>query len=168
MQNKILGAWLPALDSRYAGDNMESEFHSTPSRSIFLLSCVKKKQSSPARAAEMYVSPLFRGMLRYAERHQPDALFVLSAKYELLRPDDVIEPYERTLNDMPIQEVREWASRVLADLGRQTDLDRDHYTILASEKYRRFLLPHLRHYSIPMKGLSIGRQLQFLSERHNP
>lgn len=34
---------------------------------------------------------------------------ILSAKYGLLLPDDEIEPYNLTLNDMSSEEVRDWA-----------------------------------------------------------
>lgn len=41
----------------------------------------------------MYISPLFQKMMAYAESLKPKQL-ILSAKYGLLRPDDLIEPYE--------------------------------------------------------------------------
>ena len=75
----------------------------------------------------------------------------------------MIDPYEQTLNNMPVAERRAWAKRVLRELCSRVDLERDHFTILAGDKYRRFLLPHLRNYSVPMVGLSFGQQLQFLS-----
>jgi len=139
-----------------------------PGRRIFLLSCAKTKKPFRTRAADLYDSALFRKMLQYAERHSPDAVFILSARHRLLRPDDVIDPYEQTLASMPVAEVKAWAERVWDQLRRLTDLERDHFTILASEKYRRYLLPHLRHYSIPMAGLTIGRQLQFLNKEMAP
>ena len=139
-----------------------------PGRRVFLLSCAKTKKPFRTRAADLYDSALFRKMLQYAERHSPDAVFILSAKHGLLRPDDVIDPYEQTLASMPVAEVKAWAGRVLDQLRRLTDLERDHFTILASQKYRRYLLPHLRHYRIPMAGLTIGRQLRFLNKEMDP
>ena len=133
-------------------------------RRIFLLSCVKRKKPFRARAADLYDSALFRKMLHYARRHDPDAIFILSAKYGLLDPDDVIDPYELTLNTMPIAKIKAWAERVLQQLRRRTNPGEDRFTILASEKYRRYLLPHLRYYRVPMKGLRLGEQLRFLSQ----
>ena len=43
----------------------------------------------------MYISPLFQKMMAYAERLNPKGIFILSAKYGLLNPNDIIEPYER-------------------------------------------------------------------------
>ena len=102
-------------------------------------------------------------MLRYAECHNPDAVFIPSARHGLLELSDLIDPYEETLNTMSTLEVKAWAERVLEQLRRRADLESSHFTILAGEKYRRYLLPHLRHCCIPMEGLSIGRQLHFLS-----
>jgi len=129
---------------------------------IFLLPCAKRKKPFRTRAADLYDSALFRKMLHYAERHSPDAVLVLSARHGLLELDDLIDPYEQTLNAMPVREVKAWTERVLRQLRERADLERDHFTILAGEKYRRYLLPHLRHSCIPMEGLSIGRQLRFL------
>ncbi len=40
----------------------------------------------------------------------------------------------------------------------------DHFIILAGKRYREHLLPHLAHVEIPMEGLPIGKQLQFLKQ----
>ncbi len=132
-------------------------------RRIFLISCVKGKKPFRARAADLYDSALFRKMFQYAQGHSPDAVLILSAKYGLLDPDDVIDPYELTLKTMPISEVKVWAARVVEQLRRRADLERDHFTVLASERYRRYVLPHLRHCCVPMKGLRFGQQLRFLT-----
>jgi hypothetical protein len=133
-------------------------------RKIFLLSCVKSKQPFRTRAADLYTSALFKKMLRYAQCNKPDEIFILSAKYGLLARDDMIDPYEQTLNNMPVAERRDWAQRVLRTLRDRVDLERDQFTILAGDKYRSLLLPHLRHYSIPMEGLAFGQQLRFLTK----
>lgn len=134
-------------------------------RTIVLISCVSKKLPHRARAAELYTSPLFVGALRYARSLHPDAIYILSAKYGLLAPDAEIEPYDVTLIKMGASEVRAWADRVLGQLRLCSDLQRDHYVFLAGEKYRKYLVPHMRSCEVPMQGLSIGRQLQFLA-RH--
>ena len=67
-----------------------------------------------------------------------------------------------TLNKMKIHEAKAWSEKVIKELKNLTDIDNDEFTIVAGEKYRRFLLPHIRHYSIPTKGLSFGKTLQFL------
>jgi len=113
----------------------------------------------------MYISPLFRGMLQYARSLQPGRIFILSAEYGLLRPDDTISPYEKTLKKMKAHERQAWAERVLAKLRRETDMQADRFIFLAGMPYRENLVPHIAHCEVPMEGLSFGKQLQWLSEK---
>jgi cytoplasmic iron level regulating protein YaaA (DUF328/UPF0246 family) len=129
---------------------------------IVLIACASKKKPYKTQAADLYDSELFRRSLAYARRLRPDAIYILSAKYGLLDPQEVIEPYNVTLNTMPAGEIRAWAGRVLAQLRSKADLRHDHFIILAGDKYRRYVLPHLASYELPLEGLPIGKQLQFL------
>ena len=115
----------------------------------------------------MYVSPLFGKMLAYAKSLRPRRIFVLSAKYGLLDLETVIEPYELTLNKMRSSARAAWAQGVLAGLEKQIDLDRDQIAFLAGLRYRELLLPHIQHYSVPMEGMSFGRQLKWLAEQNH-
>jgi cytoplasmic iron level regulating protein YaaA (DUF328/UPF0246 family) len=112
----------------------------------------------------MYVSPLFRGAYKYARKLHADKIFVLSAKYGLLEETDLIEPYNETLNNKPPAERKAWASKVLFSLSQTTDLQSDEFIFLAGEKYRQYLVEHIANVSVPLKGLSIGRQLAFYKE----
>lgn len=131
---------------------------------IVLISCVSKKLRHKSKAKDLYVSPLFRKNLQYAKSLNPDKIFILSAKYGLLKLDAKIKPYNKTLNKMGINNIKEWANLVLNQLRKLTDLEKDNFTFLAGENYRKFLLPGIKHYEIPMQGLSIGKQLQWLSK----
>ena len=101
--------------------------------------------------------------LEYAKRQKPDAIFILSAKHWLVELDDIISPYELTLNDMSSAERKTWAETVLRQLAKRADLHKDHFTLLAGQKYRQYLLPALRSAAIPLIHKPIGMQLQFLS-----
>lgn len=59
-------------------------------------------------------------------------------------------------------EVKAWASKILAQLRQEADPNFDHFVFLAGNRYRKHLVPHLRFNEVPMAGLSIGHQLQFL------
>lgn len=131
---------------------------------IVLISCVKTKLASPAKAKDLYVSDLFRKWWAYGGTLRPDRVFILSALYGLVDPEREIAPYEKTLNRMRVCEIRLWAEQVIAELRRVTNLESDHFIFLAGEKYRRYLLPHLRYTSIPLKGMGNGRQLAFLKK----
>ena len=134
-------------------------------KKIVLISCVSKKLPHRASAQDLYVSPLFRLNLQYARKLQPDAIYILSAKHGLLDLDAEVEPYNLTLNDMATRQVQAWAEQVLAQIKQRADLSRDHFVFLVGLKYRKFLVPRLASYEVPMQGLTIGRQLQFLRER---
>ncbi|MBN2073605.1 MAG: hypothetical protein JW770_06650 [Actinobacteria bacterium] len=129
---------------------------------IVLISCVSQKLDHPAKAKDLYTSTLFRYNYRYAESLNPDKIFILSAKYGLLSPDDGIEPYNETLNTKSRNEIRKWAEKVLSDLKGKTDLKKDVFIFLAGKNYRMFLVKEIKNYEIPLKGLTIGRQLSFL------
>lgn len=132
---------------------------------IVLISCVSKKLTHAAKARDIYVSPLFRLNLAYAESLKPDAIYVLSAKHGLVALEDQIEPYDLTLNTMGVGQIKAWADGVVSQLAEVADLKRDRFVFLAGDKYRKFLVPRLAKFEVPMEGLTIGRQLQFLSRR---
>jgi len=111
------------------------------------------------------VSPLFRLNLQYARSLKPDGIYILSAKYGLTSLGAMIDPYDLTLNNMKSPARKEWAEKVLAQLKGCSDLVRDHFIFLAGQKYRQYLTPRLSHVEVPMEGLGIGQQLQFLKRK---
>ncbi len=54
-------------------------------------------------AKDLYVSDLFRKARRYVEAKNCP-WFILSAEYGLVSPEQVIAPYEKTLNHMGVAE----------------------------------------------------------------
>ena len=132
-------------------------------KTIILISCVSKKLDRKAKAKNLYVSTLFRRNLAYAERKfNPDKIFILSAKYGLLNPERVIEPYDLALNEMHAQELKRWSDNVLADLKKEIDIGKDRVIFLAGNRYRKYLVPSIKNYEILLQGLAIGKQLKYL------
>lgn len=136
-------------------------------KTIVLISCGKDKRPQRAKAGDMYRGSLFTKSLIYAQKLNPDKIFILSAKHRLLELDTEIEPYDMTLNNMNTHERRQWADRVLEKLRSCSDIDNDAFVFLAGSKYREFLICHIRHSSVPMKGLKQGEQLKWLNEQIN-
>ncbi len=134
-------------------------------RRIVLVSCVKRKQKSSAKAKDLYTSTLFQSNLQYAYRLKPDVIYILSAKYGLVDLDQVIAPYDMTLNTMFESEKKTWARKVLDSLKQKANLEEDLFILLAGDNYRKYLIPELKHYEIPLEGLSFGRQLRELKRR---
>lgn len=131
---------------------------------VALVSCVKKKRETPAPACDLYISQLFRGLRGYAQRNA-DAWFILSAMHGLLRPDQIVAPYERTLNRLAKADRIAWAERVGQQLLGVLPAGAK-IVMLAGERYREFLLPLLVGHgfavSVPLAGLKLGEQLQRL------
>ena len=134
-------------------------------KKIVLISCVSKKLNHKSKARNLYISPLFRKNLQYARLLNPDRIFILSAKYGLISLDREIEPYDKTLNKMSSDEIKMWANNILKELKKVVDLDNDEFILLAGKNYRKFLLSHIKIYKIPLKGLSIGKQLKWLNDK---
>lgn len=132
---------------------------------IYLLSCVARKWPSPAPARDLYVSAWFQKASSYAVRTGLP-WFVLSAKYGLVHPDEVLAPYELTLNTMPVTDRRRWASRVLAQMEPRLE-GINSVVFLAGLRYREFLAPALQRLgvdvSVPMERLRNGEQLKWLT-----
>jgi cytoplasmic iron level regulating protein YaaA (DUF328/UPF0246 family) len=133
---------------------------------VVLVSCVKSKQATPTAAADLYTSPLFCSFRRYAEANA-DSWYILSAEHGLLRPNQVVAPYERTLNKMLKADRTAWAKRVQQQLLQVLPSGAE-VVVLAGERYREGVVPFLREHGfpvkIPLQGLSFGRQRQRLNE----
>lgn len=138
------------------------------SKTIALVACVSKKNDHEMPAKDLYISDWFLKASTYAE-HNSDSWSILSAKYGLINPIDVIEPYDETLNNMPVRARRAWARRVLDKLLPQINVG-DRIVFLAGIKYREHLIPPLSqrgyHIEVPMEGLGIGEQLSWLKKRN--
>ncbi len=131
---------------------------------VYLVSCVKTKRATAAPAGELYISDWFKSARAFVES-RGSRWFILSAKYGLVDPGSIVEPYEKTLKQQPIGVRRQWAAQVtgqlLMDVPNLTTI-----VMLAGQTYAEFLIPRLRAAGIevvqPMAGLSFGNQLGWL------
>ena len=118
-------------------------------------------------ARDLYISDWFKKASAYAELIS-DKWYILSAKYGLVDPSAIIEPYNETLNNMYVTKRRTWSIKVMQDLRPQLSAG-DKIVILAGQKYREFMLKPLHsagcQVEIPMEGLRIGEQLSWLSKQ---
>ena len=130
----------------------------------YLISCVGKKREGSSPAKDLYISEWFLKARRYVE-DLGATWFILSAEYGLVKPDDIIEAYDKTLNNMKKPDRREWARMVSEQL--QTQAPGSDFVFLAGERYREFLVDPIRargaEVSVPMAGLFIGQQLAWFN-----
>ncbi|MGA9774228.1 MAG: DUF6884 domain-containing protein [Blastocatellia bacterium] len=133
-------------------------------QTIALVACAAQKLKTPARAADLYASPLFRRAREYAE-YRADAWYILSALHGLLKPERITAPYDFTLKECSKREREQWAWRVLCEL-RSVAPPNSHIIILAGKLYREHLEFDLTRcgyrVEVPMRGMGIGQQLHFL------
>jgi cytoplasmic iron level regulating protein YaaA (DUF328/UPF0246 family) len=137
---------------------------------VALVSCVKSKQNRPAPAKDLYTSPLFRNLRRYAEANA-HLWFILSAQHGVVTPDQVLAPYEKTLNRARKDERQAWGRLVQEQLEAVLPPGAE-VIVLAGERYRENLVPFLKSRGhevyVPLEGLSFGKQLQYLSAQNSP
>lgn len=130
-------------------------------KAVYLIACCKTKAATPMPARDLYQSDLFVKSKEYAEA-RGGAWYVLSARYGLVHPDQVIEPYDATLAQMLPRERREWSRRVIRALDELL-APGDLTVFLAGRLYREGLLEWAgRRFFVPMAGLSLGEQKRWL------
>ena len=137
-----------------------------------LVSCTKSKRNYSCKAFEMYSpSSFFRKAYRYATRNY-DVVATLSAKYGLLLPNDIIEPYDQTLKTMKKRQRQEWAETVFQQMKERLNLSRIRSAYFhVGREYREHIIPMLESTGIkcivPLEGLSFGRQLAWYDAHLN-
>ena len=132
------------------------------------ISCVKSKKNKPSKASELYTSTLFKYSLRYAlSLTKRDKIFILSAKYGLVKLDDIIQPYELSLKNMNKRQRKEWAYKVYKQLVREGIDFNEEAIFLCGKKYREFLITKFTNAKAPLKDLRFGKQLEFYKEALN-
>ncbi|MFN7105419.1 MAG: DUF6884 domain-containing protein [Pyrobaculum sp.] len=83
---------------------------------IVVTNCTKEKLNRPAPARELYRGPSVRNMARVVEEAREKGidvwLYIISARYGLVREDEVLDPYDETLGGRPLPEIKKWAKEV--------------------------------------------------------
>lgn len=137
------------------------------SQNIFLVSCVKtkKKTRTPLPAKTLYCSSWFKKAREYVEAHQQSCWFILSAKHHLVKPNQRIRTYEKTLLNMSAPDRRKWAEHVFSQLSKICRSG-DTVSILAGNRYREHLVSKLNDHGckvkIPMKKMGSFMQGRWL------
>ena len=139
---------------------------------VVLIGCVRTKRATPSAAAELFVSPLFEGRRRYAvAAGRP--WFILSAKFGLLDPADVIGPYDVYLAGQSAAYRRAWGKFVAAQLAEcERELRGCTVEVHAGAAYLEPLQAPLAGMGAtivtPLAHLSIGQQLAWYNSRSRP
>ena len=155
-----------ARDPREMMPSARSNSATLPDADLYLVACVKTKQSGPMEAWDLYCSAWFRRARDCVER-TGRTWAVLSAKHGLVWPTNIIEYYNDTLLGKPSHERRRWAADVLDSLDPHLDRVRK-VAMLAGKYYREFLVQEFKQRDIetlvPMERIKgIGPQIAWLN-----
>lgn len=130
---------------------------------IGLVSCSKRKSRKKASARRLFQGALFKKALVYAEKNY-DIILLLSERYHLIGPDEVIEPYEEDIYRMSQSERRAWADAVFSEL-KKFIIDNSEVYFHASKLHREKLVERLEDLGVtcyaPLANLMLGEQLQW-------
>ena len=148
---------------------------------VVLVGCSKQKRTEEAQAVEMYdPSPLFRKQLAVARQLvRSTRVFIVSAKYGLVRPWKTLLPYEHTIRDKTKEQRVEWADEVIDLLDafagvrfgeeiKETDqsLRALNVVLMMGASYARPLraaAPDDWMFTEPLAGMQIGERLRWLN-----
>lgn len=126
---------------------------------VGLVACCKSKLGRAAPAKDLYTGTLFRLSVAWLGP-RVEGWAILSAKHGVLLPDEVTEPYEKTLVGASRDSAREWGELAGMDL-RQMFPGRK-FLVVAGKAYMGALrgLEHEEAFG----GLSLGHKLHALKE----
>jgi hypothetical protein len=153
---------MPSKYTSYRGSN---------SSRIILIGCGKSKQLLPSAAADLYTGGLFRARREYAEATGRQ-WFIVSAKFGLVSPDQLLPPYDARLDEQCEADRAAWALGValelLSHVGDMARLREITVEIHAGEVYasqlRDVLIAAGFCVDWPVQHMSQGEQMQFYSE----
>lgn len=101
---------------------------------VVLVGCVKSKRTVASPAKDLYVGSLFARRRRYAEASGAP-WFVVSSRWGLVAPDEVVAPYDVYLGDMPATYRRAWGAFVVEQLRAHASLSGAVVEIHAGDHY---------------------------------
>ncbi len=141
---------------------------------LCLVGCSKTKLLHAAPAQDLYTSPLFRLGRAWAEQHA-DHWAILSARYGVLLPDRVIEPYDTTIAEhSPYGRARLSPAEYATWLYASVQAWRCRYATGPTQGPRLIVLAGREYWAplverslplaveLPLEGLGIGERLKWL------
>lgn len=103
-------------------------------------------------------SSLFSKAFKYCELNF-DKILILSAKYGVLEPSQVIEPYDETINKFSKKQREMWFEKCKNQIAHLVK-DENSFFFFSGKNYE-MPLPNSFY---PMRGMGIGKRLKFLSK----
>lgn len=138
---------------------------------VGLVGCAKTKRAEASPARHLYKSPLFAAALAHAER-SCDETFVVSAAHGLVPLDETLQPYDRSLRELPKKERLAWGSRVADSVRARFPSLPLLVLVLSGLEYAQPILSGAHRYGwgfeTPLAKKSIGQRLAWLKAQQPP
>lgn len=128
---------------------------------IGVIACSNTKAKARCPAREMYQGALFKKSVAYIERLRIP-WFIISAKYGLMKPDQIILPYELKIQDMSEAEKDHLGRKVNEELKKYLKKDE---VVLALAGFDYMIFARDIPVLMPMIGLRIGKRLGWLEKK---
>ena len=136
---------------------------------VVLLSCTKSKTKHAAPAQELYsASPMFQKTLEYGKSLKPDKMYILSAKHHLVPLTKTLEPYDKTLKEMPKDEKEKWGEETIKQMKSVgINPEKDTFVFLTGSEYMKPFNQYIPDSNIekPMEGKRFGERLKWLNSQ---
>ena len=140
-------------------------------RRLLLVGCVASKASTPMPARDLYQSQLFRARREYAEAQGCPWAIVSAYEMAIIEPQQLMHPYDRRIDCLSDAELEGWLVMLQVNayalFGEQ--LRGATVEVHAGKPYVEAVRRGLSGYGVtvdaPLRGLAIGKQLQWYSQR---
>lgn len=107
----------------------------------------------------------FKTCLQYAKTFK-DHIYILSAKYGILELDEIISPYDKTLNSMSKKDKSLWVDMVKSQLKEKNISTQEEAIFLCGKNYYSDILHLFDVVQIPLDNLpGMGYQIQWMQSK---
>lgn len=138
----------------------------TPKEKVYLVAGCGKQLTYPAAAKDLYYSQHFQACRRYVEE-QESKWYILSPLHQVINPEAIIKPYDKSPYSLSHHERILWARQVAESLIQVASPEIE-FVFLTGKLYRQEVTPILQangyETKIPMQHLAIGQQLAWIKK----
>ncbi|WP_375448754.1 DUF6884 domain-containing protein [uncultured Nostoc sp.] len=138
----------------------------TPKEKVYLVAGCGKQLTYPAAAKDLYYSQHFQACRRYVEE-QESRWYILSPLHQVINPEAIIKPYDKSPYSLSHQERILWAQQVAENLIQVASPEIE-FVFLTGKLYRQEVTPILKakgyETKVPMQHLAIGQQLAWIKK----
>lgn len=108
---------------------------------VIICSCSKQKLSNPAPAKYLYQGVLFKKIKKLAQYKKLD-FRILSAKYGILNPNELIKPYDKTIKSK--RDIINLRKKIMSAV-KKIETDYSLIILIMGKKYRMVFEPFLNN-----------------------